>query len=284
MTITLDGYTAIDTHRAFGFLLNNDGTFDTPDEEPSGEGIQDLYEGIEFLAPTGLEMNLGAPRQIPVVAQGQVRTTFLLPSIEAKSAILRAAYEKLSIDAAITGTKVDTVGEAKFVGIDNDKAGQERLLCLVVSQLQTHTEDEDNAWANVLLNRVRIRPNKPSFTADPMAKEYTMSVSRSKKRPWGQTYNQIDHGRTQDVGDGFLSEYNWNMGIWMGNGVLTTFNLPEARIAKTSAKAVVWDTTTGAARAGSWNASENAQVFTPSVTLQDGRVLVVTYEYDNSGS
>ena len=40
MTITLDGYTAIDVFRSIGFPLNNDGSFDV-DEDPSGGGVQD---------------------------------------------------------------------------------------------------------------------------------------------------------------------------------------------------------------------------------------------------
>jgi hypothetical protein len=280
MTITLDGYTAIDMHRTFGFLLNNDGTLEVPTEDPSGGGVRTLYEGIEFLAPTGLEVNLGAPRQIPVVAQGTVQTTFLLPSIDAKTATLRAAYEKLSVDAALTGTKIDTIGEAKAMAIDSDKVGQERLLALITSQLQAHSEEENNVWANVMFNRVRIKPNRPNIGAEPMAKEYAMSVSRSTKRPWGETYTEATHGKLKDVGDVILSEYKFNVGFWVGNGAYTTFFLPTNRPALTSAKAKVWDFETGAARAGAWNAAENADTFTPSVLVPDGRVLMVSYEYE----
>jgi hypothetical protein len=279
MTITLDGYTAIDMHRTFGFLLNNDGTLDVPTEDPSGGGVRTLYEGIEFLAPTGLEVNLGAPRQIPVVAQGTVQTTFLLPSIDAKTATLRAAYEKFSIDSALTGTKVDTIGTAKAMAIDSDKAGQERLLALVTSQLQAHSEDEDNVWANVLFNRVRIKPNRPNIGAEPLAKEYAMSVSRSKKRLWGEAYSEATHGRLKDVGDVILSENKFNLGFWVGNGEGGAFQLPTNRPAVTSASAKVWDFVTGAARAGAWDDTENATEFTPSVALPADRVLMVSYEY-----
>jgi hypothetical protein len=75
-----------------------------------------------------------------------------------------------------------------------------------------------------------------------------------------------------------LSEYQWNVGVWMGNGALTTFNLPTGKPARLSSTAKVWDFQTGAARAGAWDTSENADVFTPSVTLEADRVLVVTYQ------
>lgn len=280
MTITLDGYTAIDVYRAVGFPLNNDGTFDVPSEDPSGGGVKTLYEGIEFLAPVGLEFSLGEPRSIPVVAQGQVLTTFNLPSTDAKTATLTAAYEKYSVDTALTDTKIDTVGGMKLMGIDNNKSGQEKLFGFYISQLQAHAESGDSMWASVMLNRVRIKPNRPNFTSDPLAKQFSMTLSRSTKRLWGQTYSEVTHGRTSDVGDSILSEYKLNMGVWIGNAEYTSFDLPADKLAVTSAKATVYDFATGAARAGTWDASTNALTFTPSVLLADNAALFVVYEHE----
>lgn len=280
MTINLDGYTAIDLYRTVGFPLKNDGTFDIPTEDPSGGGVQDLYEGVEFLAPVGLDFNLGEQRSIAVVAQGQVQTTFNLPSTDPKTAVLRAAYEKFSTDATLTNTLVDTVAEMKMMGIDHNKSGQEKLMALLTSQLQTHDEDGNSIWAGVMLHRARIKPNRPNFTADPMAKEYAMTLSRSTKRIWGESYAENTHGRTEDIGDVILAKDKIGMGVWMGNGEYTTFNLPADKPAVTSARAKVWDVATGAARAGSWDNANNALVFTPSVLLADGAFLFVTYEYE----
>ncbi len=280
MSITLDGYTAIDVYRAVGFPLNNDGTFAVPTEDPSGGGVKTLYEGIEFLAPTGLEFSLGEPRAIPVIAQGQVLTTFNLPSTDAKTATLSASYEKFSVDTTLTDTKVDTVGGLKLMGIDNDKSGLERLMGFYISQLQTHSEDGDSIWASVALNRVRIKPNKTNYTSDPLAKQYNMTLSRSTKRLWGQTYSESTHGRTSDIGDSILSEYKLNMGLWVGNAEYTSFDLPADKLAVSTAKATVYDVATGAARAGSWNASTNSLTFTPTVLLPDNTVLFVVYEYE----
>ncbi len=277
MAIVLDGYTAIDVFRAVGFPLNNDGSFYVT-EDASG-GLQDLYEGVEFLAPTGIDFNLGDQRNIPVVAQGQVKTTFGLPSIEAKTATLHAAYEKLSVDTLLTSTKVDTIGSMQATGIDNDKSGQERLFGFFVSQLQAHDENGDGMWASVLLHRVRIKPNRPSMTDSPMTKQYSMTISRSSKRLWGEEFTENAHGRTEDVGDVILSQDKLAMGVWMGNGSYTSFNLPTDKPAITSARAKVWDVQTGAARTGTWDNASNATEFTPTVTLADGDFLFVTYEY-----
>jgi len=279
MTISLDGYTAIDMYRAVGFPLNNDGTFRVT-EDASGGGIQDLYQGIEFLAPVGLDFSLGAPRSIPVIAQGQVQTTFNLPSTDAKTAVLRAAYEKLSVDVALTNTVVDSIASMKAMGIDNDKSGQETLMAFMTAQLQSHDEDGNSIWANILLNRTRMKPNRPSLSAEPLAKEYNMTLSRSTKRFWGESYSEITHGRTEDVGDVLLSQDKLGLGVWVGNAEYTFFNLPAAQPAVTSARAKVWDFSTGAARAGAWDNANDSLVFTPSVLVPDGTVLFVTYEYE----
>jgi len=279
MAITLDGYTAIDVYRAVGFVLNNDGTFDLPTEDPSGGGIQDLYEGIAFPAPVGLEFSLGEIRSIPVIAQGQVQTTFNLPSTDAKTAKLSGAYEKLSVDAALTGTVIDTIGAMKAMGIDNDKQGQEKLVAFAIAQLQSHDESGNTIWSNILLHRTRIKPNRPSLSADPLAREYLRTLSRSQKRMWGDSYVEGTHGRTEDIGDVILPQDNLALGIWVGNNEYTTFNLPTDKPAVTSARAKVWDVTTGAARAGTWDAVTSSAVFTPTVKPADGDILFVTYEY-----
>lgn len=279
MTITLDGYTALDVYRVAGFPLNNDGTFDA-DEDLCGGGIQDLYEGLPFLAPTGLDFNLGAPRLIPVVAQGQVQVTFQLPSIDAKTATLRAAFEKLSLDAKLTGTKVDTpFGTAKALGIDNEKSGQEILMGLMISQLQAKDDGGNLMWANVILHRATIKPNRPSMTDTPMAKEYNLALSRSLMRLWGEAYTEATHGRTEDIGDVILTSYKLGVGIWIGNGEYTDFNLPAGKLAYDTSEAKVWDVATGAARAGAWDASTDAEVFTPTVLVPDDTVLFVTWQY-----
>jgi hypothetical protein len=277
--MTLDQFTSIDSHRYIAFPLNNDGSLDLT-EDVCGGGVQDLYEGTEFIAPTAFDLNLGGPRQIPVVAQGQVWTTFMLPSIDAKTGVLRTAYDKFSLHALLADTLVDTVGEAKLLGIDTDKAGQEKLVGLLLTQLQAHDEAGNTVNVSTILNRVRIVANWPGYVDTAMIKEYQLSLSRSTKRLWGETYAEGTHGHTSSVGDRVLSQYKFNLGFWMGNGEYTTFHLPADKLARTNSAVKVWDFSTGAARAGSWDAATNASVFTPSVLVPDGIVMACAYEYE----
>lgn len=277
--MAIDTYTALDVHRVVAFPLNNDGTFNIT-EDASGGGRQELYEGVEFEGPTGFDVSFGAPRQIPIVAQGQVQGTFILPSIEARTGILRCAYDKLTLSAMLQGISVDTIGEAKALGEDTDKSGQETLVAMLLQQLQAKDNDGSLIWRSDVVHRATVVPSPTGYSAEVMVKEYNIAMNRSTKRTWGETYALGTHGYTEATKDIVISSYKWNIGVWIGNGEYTTFNLPAGKPAKTSAKAKVWDFNTGAARAGAWDASTNATTFTPSVMPADGLVMVVTYEHD----
>ncbi len=276
--MTLDIYTAIDVYRVIAFALNNDGTFDLTEDDYGG--VQDLYQGVEFAHPTSFDVSFGAPRQIPVVAQGQVQATFLLPSIEAKTGILRTAYDKLTLNAMLSGVSVDTIGGGKYIPEDTDKSGTEKLVALLLSQLQAKDDDGSLMWRNDLVHRATIVPSPTSYADTPMVKEYNLAMSRSSKRFWGETYTLVTHGCTEASKDVGITSNKLNIGVWMGNGSYTTFNLPSTKKANDTANAKVWQYSTGTARAGSWDASTDAQVFTPTVLLPDGEVLVILYEYD----
>jgi hypothetical protein len=277
--MALDIYTGLDVNRVAAFPLSNDGTFNVAAiEDLCGGGIQDLYEGIEFEGPTGFEVNYGTPRSLPVVAQGQVQATFLLPSIEAKTGILRCAYDKLTLSAMLSGVAVDTVGEGKFMPQDTDKSGKEPLVGLLLQQLQAKDGDGQLVWHNNVIHRATVVPDPVSYTAEVMVKTYNIAMSRSSKRLWGETYTLATHKCLKSSMDDGISSYQFNMGVWVGNGEYTSFNLPTGKPAKTSAKAKVWDFSTGAARAGAWDDTTDAMTFTPSVLVADGTVLVVTYE------
>lgn len=277
--MTIDIYTALDVHRVVAFPLNNDGTFSV-DEDASGGGRQDLYEGVEFEGPVGFDVSFGAPRQIPVVAQGQVQATFILPSIEARTGVLRCAYDKLTLSAMLAGLSVDTIGEAKALPEDTDKSGQETLVALLLQQLQAKDDDGALVWRSDVVHRATVVPSPTGYSAEVMVKEYNIAMSRSSKRMWGESYALGTHGCEEATKDVVVSSYKWNIGVWIGNNEYTTFNLPAGKPAKTSAKAKVWDFATGAARAGSWNASTDATTFTPTVKPPDNLVMVVCYEHE----
>jgi hypothetical protein len=270
---TIDTYTSIDVNRVTAFPLTNAGLFDLAGPQAA------LYEGVEFQGPVGFDVSFGAPRQIPVVAQGQVQATFILPSIEARTGLLRCAYDSLALSAMLGGTIVDTIGTAKAVAEDTDKSGQETLVALFLQQLQAKDQDGALIWRSDIIPRATIVPSPTSYTADVMIKEYQIGMSRSSKRMWGETYTLATHGCTEATKDIGLSAYQMNIGVWVGDNIVTAFTLPAGKPANLQASAKVWDYATGAARAGAWNnGGVLSTTFTPSVKPGVNEVLVCVYE------
>jgi hypothetical protein len=272
--MTLDIYTALDVYRVVAFPLTNAGAFDLAAPQAA------LYEGIQFEGPVGFDVSFGAPRQIPVVAQGQVQATFILPSIEARTGVLRCAYDKLTLSAMLGGLTVDTIGTAKATAEDTDRSGQETLVALLLQQLQAKDESGSLIWRSDIIHRATIVPSPTGYSAEVMVKEYNIAMSRSSKRMWGESYALATHGcleATKDVG---LSQYKFNIGVWVGDNIVTAFTLPAGKKARVTSAAKVWDFDTGAARAGAWNASTDATTFTPTVKPTAGKVLVCTYEHE----
>ena len=271
----LDTYTSIDVNRVTAFPLTNAGAFDLTAPQTA------LYEGVEFEGPVGFDVSFGAPRQIPVVAQGQVQATFILPSIEARTGTLRCAYDKLTLAAMLGGLTVDTIGTAKAIAEDTDRSGQETLVALLLQQLQAKDESGALIWRSDIVHRATIVPSPTSYTAEPLVKEYQIAMSRSSKRMWGESYTLATHGcleATKDVG---LSQYKFNIGVWVGDNIVTAFTLPTGKAARLSSSAKVWDFVTDAARAGSWNnGGVQSTTFTPGVKPTSGVVLVCVYEHD----
>jgi hypothetical protein len=278
--MALDILTALDVYRIKAFPLNSDGSFLISAEDPSGGGLQDAFEGFLFEGPISFDVNFGAARQIPIIAQGQVQDTFILPSIDPKTGVIRTAYDKLTLNQLLTGNLITTVGLAKVIDEATNREGQEQLVALWLQQLMAHDEAGLTVWRTDVIHRARLVPSPTGYSDTPMQKEYNIAMSRSTKRAWGEPYSVVTHGHTEAVKSQAITSNVWDLIIWEGNGEYTFHDLPIDKPAVTSSTAKVWDMTTGAARAGAWNTPTGATRFTPSVPLEANRQLAVTYEYE----
>jgi hypothetical protein len=267
--MALDIVTAIDVYRVVAFPLASDGSLPSVDNS--------AYEGVEFSGPVSFELNLGAPRTIPVVAQGRVLDTFLLPSIEAKTGTLRCAYDVQTLNALLTGVNQTTVGEAKVVDEGTNKEGQEILVGLLLQQLQAHNESGLTVWRTDIIPRARLSPSNPPMNAETLVKEYTMVAASSSKRLWYETLTTATHGCTSAHKQNVLTEYKLNIVGWTGDGAETTFNFPADKPPSENAKVKVFNFTTGVEVAGALNVYPE---WVASVAPASGAKLAAVYEYE----
>lgn len=266
----LNSLTAIDVYRVVLFALDTDGNIVSTDENAA--------EGTEFIAPVSFELSLGTPRTIPVVAQGRVKNTFLLPSVDAKTGTLTCAYDSQTLLTMATGTLQRTLGELKIVGEGTDKEGQEPLVGLLLSQLQAQDEDGLTVWRNVVISRARLSALNPAVNQEPLSRQYTIVASPSTKALWHETFTLANYGFTSAAQLGIHSENKLNIVGWTGDGVEDTFNFPADKPAISNAKTTVFNFATGAVVAGSTTTPFETWVATSAPA--NGAKLACIYEYE----
>lgn len=273
--MTLDTSWGLDIYRVVLFPLFTSGI--------NKGGIQavdeNAYEGVEVPGPTSFEFSFGSPRSIPNVSQGRVNDTIVLPSIDPKTAVMRCSYSSQTLNAMLSGLKVTTVGAAKVVEEGTDKEGQEIQCALLLSQLVSHDDDGNVVWVTELCPKATLVPSPVNYNADALVKEYTIGLSQSPKRMWGEALSLATHGCTRAVKSQVVSNGRFNVIGWLGDCVATAFVLPTDKPALTSAGAKVWNFATGAAVTGTWDHATNATTFTPTVTPDALDLLICTYEY-----
>jgi len=236
------------------FPLKSDGTIDAP---PYPVAAETPYEGLTLGKAKTLQPNLGAPRTIPVVAQGRVQTTFILPPTDAKTAELHLAYIDMEVFAELSKVKTRTIGGARGMAAGTNKQGLELSGAMLVSQLQFHTDDGLDAWHSYLFPRVKAAITWPAFNENPIDVTVTMSLSSAKKHLWGAALTEADDGATEFAMWPFQTWGLPNIVAWVGDAAETTFLLPaDAQANSTFVDTfVVYNSTTGAVISGTPSAA-----------------------------
>jgi hypothetical protein len=266
----LNNLTALDVYRVVLFPLDADGNLSSVDENAA--------EGTEFIAPVSFELSLGTPRTIPVVAQGRVKNTFLMPSVDAKSGTLTCAYDSQTLNAMVTGLVQRTLGELKIMAEGTDKEGQEPLVGLLLSQLQAQNEDGLTIWRNVVIPRARLAPLNPAVNQEPLSRQYTIVASPSTKTLWHETLTLANYGCTSAAQLGIHSENKLNIVAWTGDGAEDEFMFPADKPAISNAKTSVFNFATGAIVSGT--TSTPFAKWVAAAAPADGVKLACIYEYE----
>lgn len=273
MTVSGKGW-GVEVYRATFFPINSDGSIAAPDYPVAAETP---YEGLEFLGPRSLTLNLGAPRAIVNVAQGRVQDTIYLPSIDPKTGEFHLSYIDQDTFAELSAVKVRTIGGGKAMPFGTDKQGLEIDGVFLISQLVFHDEDGVTKWHNYILPRTRGIVTMPSFTDAAIDVTVNLSLSPSTKHIWGTTLTEADDGCLSMTGLDHQTDDKFNIVAWLADGVETTFLLPTNRpSASTRATTFkVYNFTTGLVVAG----TPGAASFVADSVPADGVVLIGVYEF-----
>lgn len=265
--------TGLDLWNVKFFPLNSSGFINAPGYPVAAETP---YEGLELPKPKTLQPNLGTPRTIPVVAQGRVQTTFILPPIDAKTIECHLAYMDLDVFAELSRVKVRTIGGARVMAAGTNKQGFELPGMLIVQQLVSHDDSDNDVFTGYVFPRVKASVTYPAFNENPIDITLTMSVGKSKSNFLGEAMTEGTDGATEASMFPFASKGLRNIVAWVGDGSETIFLLPDDAQANADFADTfkVYNMTTGAVVAG----TPAADSFTAGGAPTDGDVLIGWYE------
>lgn len=267
--------TGLDLWKVTFFPLNSDDTINTPGYPIAAEVA---YEGLELPKPKTLQPNLGTPRLIPVVAQGRVLHTFILPPIDPKSVEVHLAYVDINVFAELTRVKAHTIGNSIMMAAGTNKQGLEIPGLLLVQQLQSVTGGGADVWTGYVFPRVKASVVWPAFNENPIDVTIQMSVGISQKHFLGIALTEAAHGATEAGMFPFHSYGQRNIVAWEADGTETIFLLPaDAQADDTYAATFkVYNMTDAAIVAG----TPATTGFTATSAPTDGDILIAWYEQE----
>ena len=210
-----------ETYRAFALELGSNGA-------PLATSTA-VYEGLEIEGVQDFVPNFPTPRAIAGVAQGRVRDTIYLPSIEAQTATMHALYDILDTNAKLMGVKKQTIATREHVAYQTNKGGQEPDVALIVSRLVTHNQDGSTVWNHYLLPRARVLPTGSPFDANASKFTYNVAISKALKHIWGTALTEALDGCTEMGLLDIVSNDRLNIVAYKSDGSEDNYLLPVAK-------------------------------------------------------
>jgi hypothetical protein len=239
------------------------------------------YEGLEIVGAKAYEFNIPDARRIAHTGDDRVLSQDVLPRLEVSSATLRAARNDFDVFAALTDTKVATVGESKFVGFGTDQQGAEptvALLCYQQAKEHGTGVRSYNAYhvpsTQAIINPASMNENAPEYVFNllPSAVDHYIDGTAFAAGTEGFTEAEVLESHT--FGQPMIV-------AWKGDNTETEFDFPTDkqptattkihRITKMAVDGTISDITAAGVLA--------VDKITPTVKPADGEIIVCWYEY-----
>jgi hypothetical protein len=110
-----------------GFVLGANGY-------PAATVTGAVYDGFEIAAPKAFDITAAKSRDVVHTGNNRRLSQDKLPAIDVSSATIKASRLDFATNALLTGTKVQTLGEAIFTGWSTDLQGSEPAIALLCYQ------------------------------------------------------------------------------------------------------------------------------------------------------
>jgi hypothetical protein len=199
------------------------------------------YYGIEFAGTKVLTINDPAPRVIPHVGNDRVLAKQVLPPTEALNGELHIDKKYDILDALVSGTLLQTIGEALVTGIATSKRGFEPSLAALA---YSYAVDDDLAspnygadeWDGRIFPRVNIFLRETGYGAEANERLYSLTPMICTTHIWGIQFSLANEGFVTAEMIPILTQGKPTIVSWIGNGTVKAFPFDGNKPAKATTK------------------------------------------------
>lgn len=197
---------------------------------PSGdESGADGYDGINVEGARSFSLPIPDVRVIQHIGNDRVLAQDFLPPTEGARGEMATAKQNLGLDATLTDTLIEQIGETTVSGLLTDKQGHEIDVCVVAYRQALDTTagaSQVRRWQMHMIPIGRVIPRGSTAEQDAADENrYTIVPAVASKYPSGHAFALADEGFTEAQYLRMTAEYPAFQQRWDGNGTLTTFNL-----------------------------------------------------------
>jgi hypothetical protein len=155
------------------------------------------YEGLQVSGAKAFMVNVPDPRQIVHTGDDRVLQRDVLPSLEGVTAELRAARRDFAMHALLTGTNVNTIGEAETVGMGTDQQGNEPQVGMLLYQQALDADSGKRRWKSYVIPKAVVIPKAAEMNENPQEHVYSVTPYVVSQHLWGTPFS------SGSAGDGF---------------------------------------------------------------------------------
>ncbi len=221
------------------FLLDSNGL---PYQSPAAGT---LYTGVEIEAIKTLPATTPAPQRTTHYGDDEPYAQDSLSPTEIETFNITTSKVNLILDAYLEGGLVKTIGTTEFRVGDSDNVGNEPLTCSMFYRQALDTTNGSATFGKLRQWHGRIYPSArislQTQSMEQLATDTTYSATPTKvtTTPWGETFDgQTSWGANKGAHIEFITNNQPRFAVGVGNGTITSWNLPAVPVA--SSDLIVW--------------------------------------------
>lgn len=241
------------------------------------------YYGIDVSGVRDVTINDPAPRVVTQFGDDRIGGVDLLPPTETLTAEARVSKLNNTLDAALTGNNVTTLGEMNILGVNTDLKGNENQVGIVVYQQAQDSDPTSSTfgvryWEGKILPKAWMIPRENALNENATEIMYTVQPTLTRAHLWGTTFTTASEGYTESQLVRITTVNKPRFVAFKADGSTTTFAY--GLTATSTAKVAVVDN--GTVTTSGVTAGTTSAVFTTAPTAN--HIIVVKLEVANTSA